>query len=178
METKHTVCHVQVLSHFVSILVFQCYMHPFLTICTIDVASFTQTRITTWKIRHTRATATLLFWVQYSIVILWNIIVIFLGEHDQTDTSGTETDHRIVGYHAHDRYFAEQQYAYDIALVKISPPANLNIHVQTIALPFLYEQVSVGTKCVLTGKFNFRQFYMILFSNRDATRILLGAWNR
>ena len=62
-----------------------------------------------------------------------------------------ETDHWISVIHLHSRFLADQEYAYDIALLKIYPPASISSAVYPISLPKLFEQVPVGTKCTMSG---------------------------
>ncbi|KAK3753690.1 hypothetical protein QZH41_013137, partial [Actinostola sp. cb2023] len=74
-----------------------------------------------------------------------------LGEHirDKYDYYH-ETDHWISVIHLHSRFLADQEYAYDIALLKIYPPASISSAVYPISLPKLFEQVPVGTKCTMS----------------------------
>jgi len=78
-------------------------------------------------------------------------IYVVAGEHNTRRNSGSEQVIRSRNYYEHPKY-DDYTFDYDIALIKLSKPMQMNGCVGTVCLPRnAQDDVPAGTKCWITG---------------------------
>ncbi|CAH3142232.1 unnamed protein product [Porites lobata] len=78
-------------------------------------------------------------------------IFIRLGAHRRVIAVGTEQDIRVSKVITHPSYHTPLRYSHDIALLKLSRPANLTKYVNLVCLPHAVAAPTDGTRCWITG---------------------------
>ncbi|KAM7427033.1 hypothetical protein ABFA07_021757 [Porites harrisoni] len=78
-------------------------------------------------------------------------IFIRLGAHRRVFSVGTEQDIRVSKVITHPSYHTPLRYSHDIALLKLSKPANLTKYVNLVCLPHAVAAPTDGTRCWITG---------------------------
>ena len=64
---------------------------------------------------------------------------------------GTEQEVKVEKIIMHERYNAALKQE-DIAIAKLSEPARISDHIETICLPKATEERELGSKCMISGK--------------------------
>ncbi|EDO41061.1 predicted protein [Nematostella vectensis] len=73
-----------------------------------------------------------------------------LGAHDRESSEGALTI-PVTAIHMHTRFMTDGSYGYDIAIMKLANPAPIGHTISPACLPGLYDQVTSGTMCYVTG---------------------------
>jgi len=77
-------------------------------------------------------------------------IYVVAGEHNLRKTSGNEQTIQTQNHYSHPSYDS-QTMKFDIGLIRLSSPVELNDCVGTVCLPSVGDDVSPGTECWITG---------------------------